>query len=114
MNLAAAREETAGLSPADHVRALAEHAPELRLDVVLADPLQRGRRRTRSRDAAAAMGGRVLLRQVGEGHGSARHDPLRLAAALRDVLGGAWGDVAALTAAGRTPSRPVAGCRPWR
>jgi uncharacterized cofD-like protein len=85
-------DEGAGLSAADHLQVLAEHAPGLRVDAVLADP--------GSVDdvdeavaAAQALGGRLVLRQVGTGPGSGRHDPLRLAAALRDVLEGSWGDL---------------------
>ncbi|MFP5334681.1 MAG: uridine diphosphate-N-acetylglucosamine-binding protein YvcK [Actinomycetes bacterium] len=84
--------ETAGMSAAGHVRALAAHAPDLRLDVVIADPSA-----VEDVDelaaAAADAGGRLVLRQVGLGDGTARHDPLRLAAALRDVLDGVLGDV---------------------
>ena len=49
-------------------------------------------------DAARAMGARLLLRQVRTGDGTPRHDPLRLAAALRDVFDDFLGDVG-------TPSR---------
>jgi hypothetical protein len=35
----------------------------------------------------------MLVRQVGRGDGTARHDPLRLAAAYRDVVDGFFGDV---------------------
>ena len=92
MNLSSPSGETAGLSPADHVRALAAHAPGLRLDVVLADPSAVEDVDALSA-AARALGARVVLRQVGRGRRQPRHDPLRLAAALRDVLGGTWGDV---------------------
>jgi uncharacterized cofD-like protein len=92
LNLPSAAGETAGMSAPDHVRALATYAPRMRLDVVLADPAavedvdELG-------DAVAAAGGRLVLRQVGMGDGTARHDPLRLAAAFRDVFDGALGDV---------------------
>jgi uncharacterized cofD-like protein len=92
LNLEAAVGETEGLSAHEHITALTSHAPELRLDVVLADP-------TAVEDvdslaeAAAAAGGRLVLRQVGCGDGTARHDPLRLAAAFRDVFDDALGDV---------------------
>ena len=49
-------------------------------------------------EAAAAMGARLLLRQVRTGDGTPRHDPLRLAAAYRDVFDDFLGDVG-------TPSR---------
>lgn len=100
LNLEAGRGETSGLTAAEHVRALTAHAPRLRLDVVLADPSAV----EDVDDLAAAVeaaGGRLVLRQVGLGDGSARHDPLRLAAAFRDVLDGALGDVGTVP-----PGRP--------
>lgn len=92
LNLTAQEGETDGMTSADHLRTLREHAPQLRLDVVIADP-----RAVDDIDelveAAAAVDARVLLRQVSEGSGSARHDPLRLAAAYRDAFDGFLGDV---------------------
>jgi uncharacterized cofD-like protein len=85
LNLSAAAGETAGLTEPDHIRALTTHAPQLRLDVAA---------------AVAEAGGRLVLRQVGLGDGSARHDPLRLAAAFRDVFDGALGDVGRRTPSG--------------
>lgn len=92
LNLSAPAGETAGLSAADHVRTLTAHAPDLRIDVVLADPAA-----VEDVDelaaAAADAGGTLLLRQVSLGDGTARHDPLRLAAALRDSFSGTISDV---------------------
>lgn len=104
--------ETRGMGQADHVRALTAHARGLRLDVVLADP-SAVEDVDELADVAAEAGAQLVLRQVrrrgrvrsgsrgqsGAAGGptgstrSAEHDPLRLAAALRDVLEGAWGDV---------------------
>ncbi len=97
LNLSPEMGETAGMGAADHLHALAQHAPGLRIDAVIADP---------SAvpdvgpviDQAEAMGARLLLRQVRTGDGAARHDPLRLAAAFRDVFEDFLGDVG-------TPSR---------
>lgn len=76
----------------EHLRALQDHAPDLRIDVVIADPSA-----IEDLDAmqaqAASMGAQLLLRQVQVGDGSARHDALRLAAALRDAFEGFLGDV---------------------
>ncbi|WP_129337167.1 gluconeogenesis factor YvcK family protein [Cellulomonas endophytica] len=84
--------ETAGMGPAEHLDALVRHAPTLRVDAVLADPasvddLDAVRART------DALGAHLVLRQVGRGDGTPRHDPLRLAAALHDVFEGSVGDV---------------------
>ena len=92
LNLARQRGETDTMSTADHVRVLREYAPALKLDVVIADP-------TACDDiddlivAAEELGARVLLRQVRTGDGAPHHDPLRLAAALRDAFDGFLGEV---------------------
>ncbi|WP_258723405.1 gluconeogenesis factor YvcK family protein [Cellulomonas sp. NS3] len=96
LNLSPDAGETAGMCAEEHLAVLHEHAPGLHLDAIVADPgavddvdvlMTR----------AAAFGARVLLRQVRVGDGSARHDPLRLAAALRDVVEGYLGDVGTRT-----------------
>jgi len=92
LNLERQRGETESMTTADHVRAIAQYAPSFKLDVVIADP-------TTTDDiddlaeAADALGARVLLRQVRTGDGEAHHDPLRLAAALRDAFDGFLGEV---------------------
>ena len=98
LNLSAeAHGETDGMSLTEHLHVLHQHAPELRIDAVIADP-----RAVEDVDplveAAAEMGARLLLRQVRTGDGSPHHDPLRLAAAYRDVFDDFLGDVG-------TPSR---------
>lgn len=91
MNLSA-QAETDGLSAQAHLEVFAEHAPGLRVDVVLADP-------SAVEDADALdgvvrrLGGTLVMRQVNRGDGTARHDTLRLAAAYRDAFAGVVGDV---------------------
>lgn len=92
LNLSAQAGETEGFRAEDHLRALAEHAPRLRLDVVVADPLAVEDVDVLS-SVAHGMGARVMLRQVRAGAGSAKHDPLRLAAAYRDAFESFFGDV---------------------
>ena len=46
-----------------------------------------------AREIAEELGARVLLRQVRTGDGAPHHDPLRLAAALRDAFDGFLGEV---------------------
>ncbi|WP_026459355.1 gluconeogenesis factor YvcK family protein [Schaalia vaccimaxillae] len=92
LNLSRQRGETDRMTTADHVRVLREYAPDLKLDVVIADP-------TATDDiddlivAAEELGARVVLRQVRTGDGAPHHDPLRLAAALRDAFDGFLGEV---------------------
>lgn len=92
LNLAQQPGETAGYSAADHLRSLHDYAPDLRIDVVVADPSA-----IEDLDdvlaCARMLGARVLLRQVGVGAGTPQHDPLRLAAAYRDAFEGIMGDV---------------------
>ena len=85
LNLAPQAPETDGFSPEAHLEALGQHAPDLRLDVVLADA-------TSVTDvsalehAAAAFGAEVVLARVRRSDGSAQHDPVLLAAAYRDIF----------------------------
>lgn len=92
LNLSAQAGETSGYGAHDHVVALAEHAPHLKIDVVIADPLA-----VEDLDllekAAERVGATVLLRQVRSSHAPAQHDPLRLAAAFRDAFDSFYGDV---------------------
>lgn len=93
LNLASGESgETAGMRADQYLEVLHTHAPELRVDAVVADP-------TAVEDVAALaarcadLGARLLLRQVSRGDGTPRHDPLRLAGAYSDVLDGFLGDV---------------------
>lgn len=85
LNLAEQAGETDGFSPQAHLDVLAAHAPELVLDVVLADAAAvedpRG-----LMSAVAASGGRLVLAPVARGDGTPRHDPDLLADALGRVL----------------------------
>lgn len=92
LNLTAESGETAGMGAAEHLQVLAEHAPNLRLDAVVADPGAVPDIRPLVAQAEK-MGAKLMFRQVSTGAGSARHDPLRLAAAYRDVFEGYLGDV---------------------
>ncbi len=92
LNLIPESGETETLSAADLVRAFYESAPDLKLDVVVADP-------TAVEDvddlvdACGLLGARLLLRQVRSGADSDVHDPLRLGSALRDAFEGFLGEV---------------------
>jgi uncharacterized cofD-like protein len=86
LNLVMNTGETVGFSATNHLEVLAAHAPELHLDVVLADPdivedevLLRG--------VAEDMGAELVLARVGDSGRPGHHDSLRLAAAYRDIIG---------------------------
>jgi uncharacterized cofD-like protein len=92
MNLGPQQGETEGFSAQAHLEVLNTHAPSLRIDTVLADPRSVEDPELLV-DAAGALGARLMMRQVSSGDGTACHDPLRLAAAYRDVFGGVLADV---------------------
>jgi len=92
LNLGQQQGETDGFSPSDHLEVLARHAPDVRIDAVLADPSSVDDPVALA-EMARRMGGRLLMRQVSRGDGTPRHDPLRLAAAYRDLFAGVLGDV---------------------
>jgi len=85
MNLQTHTEETQGVDAAGHLSMLGHYAPELRIDAVLADP-DTVDDVERFKDAAAALGATVFFDKVSLRSGEPVHDPLRLAAAYRDVF----------------------------
>jgi uncharacterized cofD-like protein len=86
LNLSAQPGETSGFSPGEHLDVLARHAPDLRLDTVIADggsvPDVDA-----LRAAAAALGAELVLAPVAVEDGTPRHDPVRLATAYNQVFG---------------------------
>jgi uncharacterized cofD-like protein len=85
LNLTEQHGETEGLSPTDHLEVLAAHAPELRLDAVIADrSLVDDRGSLES--TARALGARLHVSELATGPGSDQHDPARLAAAFGQVM----------------------------
>ncbi|MFA1551182.1 uridine diphosphate-N-acetylglucosamine-binding protein YvcK [Actinomadura chokoriensis] len=85
LNLAPQPGETDDFSPQTHLEVLQAHAPDLRIDVVLAD-------RGVVDDPAAldkavqALGGRLVLADVAADDGSPRHEPARLAQAFVQIF----------------------------
>ncbi|MCE0540227.1 uridine diphosphate-N-acetylglucosamine-binding protein YvcK [Kineosporia rhizophila] len=87
LNLGQQPGETDGFSPEKHLEVLAAHAPDLRIDAVLVDPSQIEDEASLVA-AARGMGAVLVTRDVAIGDGTPRHDPLRLAAAYRDLFSG--------------------------
>lgn len=85
LNLTAQAGETDGFSAENHLEALFLHAPELRADVVLADPAVVGDRRSLEQ-VCHSVGARLVVSSVAASAHPEVHDELRLAAAYRDVL----------------------------
>jgi uncharacterized cofD-like protein len=78
--------ETAGFSPAKHIELLAEHAPNLRLDVVLADASFAGDD-PHLGSWAQSLGAELVVADLAARDGSPRHDALRLASAYAEIMG---------------------------
>jgi uncharacterized cofD-like protein len=88
LNLAPQPGETEGFSPHTHLEVLAEHAPDLSIDVVLADRAAAGGATAELEKAAALLGARLVLADLAVGDGTPRHDPLRLAGAFAQIFEG--------------------------
>jgi uncharacterized cofD-like protein len=86
LNLVMHTGETEGFSAENHLEVLAAHAPELTLDVVLADPSVVEDAAV-LRSVAAGLGAQLVVAPVAEHGAPGHHDSLRLAAAYRDILG---------------------------
>jgi uncharacterized cofD-like protein len=87
LNLAPQPGETDGFSPHTHLAVLADHAPGLSVDVVLADRLAAGGGAELEK-AAGRLGARLVLADLAVADGSPRHDPLRLAGAFARIFEG--------------------------
>uniref|UniRef100_UPI0010417B73 gluconeogenesis factor YvcK family protein n=1 Tax=Candidatus Protofrankia datiscae TaxID=2716812 RepID=UPI0010417B73 len=101
LNLVPQPGETEGYPPEEHLRVIGTHAPELALDVVIADPDAVPDPVALAR-ASAELGARLHLVPVAH-PGEPRHDPRRLATAFETVFG--------LTPGSR-PGRPAARRQP--
>jgi uncharacterized cofD-like protein len=88
LNLRAQAGETEGLSPADHLDVLSAHAPDLGLDVVVADSSHADGKGSLDK-ASRSLGARLVMADVAVTAESDQHDPHRLAEAFRAILDGA-------------------------
>ena len=86
LNIAPA-EETDGFSPSRHIELLAEHAPGLSLDVVIADASFADTDH-HLEAYVASLGGRLVTADVRARDGSPTHDPNLLAAVFSEVIDG--------------------------
>jgi uncharacterized cofD-like protein len=86
LNLTPQPGETEGFSPHRHLEVLADHAPSLSFDVVLADAGAAAGAEEELRKAAELLNASLTLADVAASDG-ARHDPVLLAEAYRQVFG---------------------------
>jgi uncharacterized cofD-like protein len=88
LNLAPQPGETEGFSPHAHLEVLADHAPALAIDVVLADRVAARGAISELEKAAGLLGARLVLADLAVDDGSPRHDPRRLAGAFAQIFEG--------------------------
>ncbi|HEV2376695.1 MAG TPA: uridine diphosphate-N-acetylglucosamine-binding protein YvcK [Streptosporangiaceae bacterium] len=88
LNLVPQLGETEGFSPHTHLEVLADHAPDLRVDVVLADREAASTSLAQLEKAASLLGARLVLKDLAMRDGSPRHDPQRLAGAFAEIFEG--------------------------
>jgi uncharacterized cofD-like protein len=85
LNLGEQKGETDGFSPETHLEVLAAHAPELRIDVVLADeghvPDPASLRRT-----AESLGAALVIADIADDHQHLHHDPAKLAKIYGEIF----------------------------
>ena len=86
LNLSPQPGETDGFSPATHLEVLAAHAPDLEVDVVLADSSAVADGEAELRDCAAGLGAELVIADLACDDGTPRHDVGRLAAAYADIF----------------------------
>jgi uncharacterized cofD-like protein len=89
LNLVPQTGETEDFSPQDLLKVLLDHAPQLRIDTVFADPAAAPDADRLGR-YVQAMPGRLVLSVLSCDGAADRHDPQRLGQAFADAFG--WGD----------------------
>lgn len=90
LNVSLNDDEASGYTVAEHVQAIADHAPGLTFDHVIADPqvVRTEAERTALQAAVDRIGASLVVVTVGKMHTAGVHDTLRLAAAYRDIVSG--------------------------
>ncbi len=85
LNLEPQAGETDGFAPETHLEVLAEHAPDLKLDVVLADRASVVDH-AKLTEVARSLGADLVVADLAVGDGTPRHDPVKLADAYAGFL----------------------------
>lgn len=86
LNLAPQAGETGGFGPEDHLSALLDHAPDLKVDVVVGDVAATPDPERLDR-AVSSYGARLVLADVAADDGSPRHDPDKLSRVYAGLMG---------------------------
>ena len=85
LNLEPQAGETDGFAPETHLEVLAGHAPDLKLDVVLADRASVVDH-AKLAEVARSLGADLVVADLAVGDGTPRHDPVKLADAYAGFL----------------------------
>lgn len=85
LNLVAQRGETEGYAAEDHLAVLHRHAPDLRVDYVIADPSSVAHP-DQLEAYVVELGGELVLADVANTAVPGQHDPVKLAAAYARIL----------------------------
>jgi len=85
LNLEPQAGETDGFAPETHLEVLAEHAPDLKVDVVLADRASVVDQ-DQLAEVARSLGAELVVADLAVGDGTPRHDPAKLARAYAGFL----------------------------
>lgn len=85
LNLEPQSGETDGFSPDTHLEVLASHAPDLKLDVVLAD-VRTVADEGLLRETTASLGAELVVADIADPGGAPRHDPVKLANAYAGFI----------------------------
>jgi len=88
LNLAPQPGETEGFSPRAHLEVLAGHAPDLAVDIVLADQAAARDTVAELKEATDLLSARLVLADIAAADRADRHDPLLLAGALARIFEG--------------------------
>ncbi len=86
LNLEPQEGETPGFGPEDHLAALSEHAPDLKIHTVLADVRSVSHPEELDR-AVSSSGGRLVIADLAVEGATDRHDDAKLAAAFEEIMG---------------------------
>jgi uncharacterized cofD-like protein len=84
-NLEAQPGETSGFAPEGHLAAILAHCPGLRVDAVLCQRPREAAASARELRAFATLGARVVHADLAADDAPGRHDPARLATALKEL-----------------------------
>lgn len=81
-------DEMAGSTPAEHLRQLRKYAPDLQIDIAIADPSLADQEREFAELTALVgeMGGTLIVREIALRPGSKDHDPGKLVPVFQDIF----------------------------